>query len=98
MVGGGRCRPVRAVRALAGSEEERAEPAPGTQPRRLEQAATAWSSASVRKGRTPAAPQAGTAHRAQLNAARTFTKLGPGPKTHEQPRWSLRMHHVRGPL
>ena len=32
----------------------------------------------------PAAPQASPAHRSAMNAARTFTKLGPDPTTHER--------------
>jgi hypothetical protein len=38
----------------------------------------------VRKGRTPAAPQARLAHCTQL-AARTFTKLGPDPSIQPSP-------------
>jgi transposase IS204/IS1001/IS1096/IS1165 family protein len=37
--------------------------------------------AGSRKGRTPAAPQARLAHHTQLNAARTYTKLGPDPRS-----------------
>jgi len=51
----------------------------GAQPHQDDQAA------GVREGRPPAAPQASAAHRAQLNAPTTFTKLGPDPSIHPPP-------------